>query len=352
MAGVDSALVDELLAGQLDLLRFEAGTRQRIINILNRMQRELVAKLQQNDLTEFNKARTQELLRQATQVIDRYYTAAEGELSTSLRAVGEVSASHTANTMRATVAINIGVSLPTDTFMARIASNTLIFGAQSAEWWSRQNQDTAFRFANAVRQGMSQGETNAQIVARVVGAQGKAGVMDVSRANARSLVHASVQAVANTARRETYYKNADIVTGLRQVSTLDSRTTDICIAYSGQEWDLQTLEPLPGSKLPFNGGCPRHWGCRSVEVPITKTFKSLGLDVPEPKPGQRAAAGGPVAARTSFDQFLTRKGKAFQDEVLGPGRAELWRNGDITLTQLLDFQGNPLTLKQLQRKYA
>jgi hypothetical protein len=89
-----------------------------------------------------------------------------------------------------------------------------------------------------------------------------------------------------------------------------------------------------------------------VLVPIIKTFRTLGLDVDEPKPGQRAAQGGPVAARTSFAQFLERKGKAFQDETLGPGRAQLWRDGKLTLTQLLDLQGNPLSLKQLKARYA
>lgn len=355
MAGVDSQLVDELLSGQLDLLRFEAGTRVRILTILTRLQRELTTKLAQQDLTTFNKERTQTLLKSANDLIDRYYTIASGELDASLRAVAETASTHAAQSMQAAAIIDIGAAgLPTETFLARVAMNTLIFGAKTEEWWSRQQQDTSFRFANAVRQGMVQGETNEQIVARITGSPrlGKPGIMDVSRSNARSLVHSSIQAVANEARLETFRKNSDVVTGVRQLSTLDSHTTEICIAYSGQEWDLITEKPLPGSKLPFNGGPPRHWGCRSILVPITKTFKSLGLDVKEPKPGERASTAGPVGARTSFAQFLERKGKEFQDEVLGPGRAELWRKGKITLTQLLDLRGNPLTLAQLQRKYA
>jgi hypothetical protein len=38
--------------------------------------------------------------------------------------------------------------------------------------------------------------------------------------------------------------------------------------------------------------------------------------------------------------------------MLGKGRAELWRSGKITLNQLLDQRGNPLTLAQLQSRYG
>lgn len=61
---------------------------------------------------------------------------------------------------------------------------------------------------------------------------------------------------------------------------------------------------------------------------------------------------GQVAASTTFEAFLERKGKAFQDEMLGKGRAQLWRDGTITLPQLLDLKGNPLTLAELKAKYV
>jgi hypothetical protein len=58
---------------------------------------------------------------------------------------------------------------------------------------------------------------------------------------------------------------------------------------------------------------------------------------------------GVVAADLTFDQFLKSKPPEFADKMLGKGRAELWRSGKITLNQLLDQRGNPLTLAQLKR---
>ena len=60
-------------------------------------------------------------------------------------------------------------------------------------------------------------------------------------------------------------------------------------------------------------------------MPITKTFRELGIDIPEPGGGERASADGPVKASITFEEFLERMGTAFQDETLGPGRAQLWR---------------------------
>jgi hypothetical protein len=87
-------------------------------------------------------------------------------------------------------------------------------------------------------------------------------------------------------------------------------------------------------------------------TPVTKTFKELGIDLPEFPGTTRSASGGPVAADMSFDSFIKRKGPAFADELLGPGRAQLWREKKITLSQLLDQLGRPLTLKELKRLYT
>jgi hypothetical protein len=38
--------------------------------------------------------------------------------------------------------------------------------------------------------------------------------------------------------------------------------------------------------------------------------------------------------------------------MLGKGRAQLWRDGKITLQDLLNAQGVPLTLRELREKYG
>jgi hypothetical protein len=143
-----------------------------------------------------------------------------------------------------------------------------------------------------------------------------------------------------------FKENEEIYKGYRQISTLDTLTSVICISYSGAEWDLN-LKPINGAPA-YNGGCPRHPNCRSVVVAITKTFRELGVNIDEIKKTTRASDEGQIAASTTFDQFLARKSQKQQDEMLGKGKAQLWRDGKITLRDLLDQSGRPLTLEELK----
>jgi hypothetical protein len=84
-----------------------------------------------------------------------------------------------------------------------------------------------------------------------------------------------------------------------------------------------SLQPVAGSSLPFNGGPPRHFNCRSRLRPVTKSFKELGVDAAEVPVSTRASMDGQVPADITFNQFLKKKPKSFQDALLGPKRAEL-----------------------------
>ena len=347
--GIDPEIADAILSHQLDLLRLEAGVRARVVRLLYQLQKELEGMVNKPGLSAYNKAQLRSLLMQANETIDGYYARMQGELQLSLTGVAQAQAEHVGGIL----AVSTARSLPTETFLSRLVSNALIAGAPSSDWWERQSAAAAFRFANAVRHGAAMGETNEQIVARVAGSAGKPGIMEASRVEARALVHSSIQTIANASRMETFRQNRSVVKGVRQLSTFDSHTTVTCIAYDGASWDLDG-NPLGDTTLPFVNdggsldGVPRHWGCRSVLVPITKTYKELGIDAPEPGAGLRARSGG----AKSMDEWLARRTKEQLDEQLGPGRAELYLAGKLTREQLLNLSGSPLTVGQLVKKYG
>lgn len=238
--------------------------------------------------------------------------------------------------------VGLTVAAPSETMLASLIKNTLIEGAPSSAWWSRQSLDTAFRFANAVRQGIAQGETNEQIFRKV------GEVTDLAGRNSRSLIQTSIMQVASDARVAVIEANTDIYSGFRHLSTLDGHTTPQCVARSGLMWTLDK-EPI-GHDLPFKQP-PVHWGCRSVMLGVLKSFKELGINLPEPQGLTRASAEGQIDRSTTFASFLSRRSVAEQDAQLGAGRAQLWRDGKITLRDLVDNRGNPLSLEQLRSKY-
>lgn len=350
-SNVNRRVLNSVLRAQVDVYRFEATVQRRVLRLLGGMHSELLGMLASQDLTRLGRRRVDKLIGEAVDSIESYYADIREVSDRALAAAAEAQAKAIKKALDRSYAVaDISAALPPATFLEGIASAT-IMGAPAEEWWARQARDTSFRFSTAVRQGLVAGDTTEQIVARVAGRAGYPGIMDTSRANARSLVHTAIGQASADARHETYRRNGDIVEGIRQVSTLDSHTTEVCMAYDGAEFDLDG-NPINGTTLPYENGVPRHWACRSVEVPITKTFKELGIDLPEPGAGERASSDGPVPGKWTFDDFLGSLTKDEQDEALGPGRAELWRDGTITLQQLLDQRGNALTLGELRERYA
>lgn len=341
MGALDQGVADAILTYQLDLLRLEAGTTSRAIALLNQMVRELTARLRSENLTHFTKARLNALLRQAAATIDEYHAKMQGLLDLSTAGAAEYQVKHIGKTMIG-LGILIEPSLPTPTMMSKLVSNLLIQGAPSADWWERQSSNMTWQFAAAVRQGIAQGQTNEQIVARL------AQSMPTTRNNIRSLVHTSVQTVANAARSAAFEAFEDVAAGEVWVATLDPHTCIICAARDGRVYSLGDHEPLDGGP-PWNGGPGAiHWGCRCVASIKLRDIPGM----PKVPVGTRASSRGPVKGNTDFAEYLDRMGTQFQNDVLGPGRADLWRRGKLTLEQLLDLSGNPMSLAELKATYG
>ena len=260
--------------------------------------------------------------------------------------VGLAKAEAAAST-KAMASIGLNASVPTASVLKAMVSDTLLQGAPLKAWWAKQAEDTAFKFSAQVRQGVAQGETLQQIITRVVGSEKKCitGVLDVSRRNASTLVHDSIMQIANDAKLAVYQENADIVKGVQWLATFDMHTCETCAAYHGAQWDLDG-NPINGTTLPFITP-PLHPNDRCVLTPVTKTYRELGIDIPEVTGLTRASDLGQIPTGTSFSDFLDRHSKAEQDKFFGKGKADLWREGKITLKDLVAQNGRPISLAQL-----
>jgi len=96
--------------------------------------------------------------------------------------------------------------------------------------------------------------------------------------------------------------------------------------------------------------------CRSMLLPVLKKWDELGSPAlakfKEFPKGQRASMDGLVPADLTYSDWLKKKelaGPEFANKLLGKGKAQLWRDGKITLQQLVDNSGQPFTLKELKK---
>ena len=140
-------------------------------------------------------------------------------------------------------------------------------------------------------------------------------VLDGAERSARTVGVSRANAAVSEGRRRYAAANGF---KLMWVSVLDSRTTIQCANLDGEVWDAKEPHALP----------PIHPNCRSAVVVVTG---------PAPK------------VRKSFKEWLGDQSELVQNTVLGTARAEAWRSGALTLSQMVDAtRTRPLSLKRLK----
>ena len=217
--------------------------------------------------------------------------------------------------------------------------------------------DQAERFSQVVRNGLLTGEPTRDIAKRLIGnlqlgdtdsvrqlAQKGGELTQATDNQVLTLVRTSVNQVANAASQQVYEANQDITQKYRYVATLDARTSSICRALDGREFEYGK-GPTP----------PQHFNCRSTTVPVID-YEALGFD--PPPPGKRASMDGPVPADMSYGQWLAKQDAATKAEVLGKEKVPYFNmlvekyGGKDAIAKLVRDDGSELTLEQLRRRYG
>ena len=70
-------------------------------------------------------------------------------------------------------------------------------------------------------------------------------------------------------------------------------------------------------------------------------------DLPE---AQRRTMDGKVPEKVTFGKWMRGQSKGVQNEVLGPTRAKLWRNGRVPLDRFVNDKRQVLNLEQLAKR--
>lgn len=75
----------------------------------------------------------------------------------------------------------------------------------------------------------------------------------------------------------------------------------------------------------------------------------MGIDIDESPAGTRASLNGQVPGDTSYEEWLRGQPAHVQDEILGPGRADVFRSGGVEFSRFVDDRGRPVSVEQLRR---
>jgi SPP1 gp7 family putative phage head morphogenesis protein len=379
MAYIPNRIHSASINQMVDVTRFEAGLRADIRRMLDKLGQGLVSDLLGAGLdtprTAWQQARLRSLAAQAQARITETYGLIDATMADQMQGLIQVGSNGIVSAINGAIGAKLLVPIQwTPEMLAKLAGSTLIEGAPSAEWWSRQADGLGQAFTDEMRQGLLRGETITQLRDRIMGqnipgvdaagnvdlrtvAKADRGMIWTARRNAGSLVRTSVISTANDAHMAAFQANSDIVKGVQWMSTLDNRTTPQCRALDGKMWDLRG-DPIEGNVLPYPGATA-HWGCRSTQIAVTKSWEELaraaGGDTRLAReldkiPGvDRASMGGPVSGDSSYETWFSNQSTKRQVNILGPGKHELWKKGQLGFTDMVDQSGNPLSLDELRR---
>lgn len=353
MPTANDRLADLAIGHQIYLQRYGGGVARKVIALLNRVDadlyRQLAEALERLPPERFTVQRLDQMLVQVQQLNAAAYRAAGEELDASLLELAGYESTWQHQSISRALPKAVAEQLPLSTVTAAQAHAAAMArpfqGKLLREALAGIEQARAIRIRDTIRMGFVEGQTVDQMVRRLRGtrALGYAdGLMEIDRRGAEALVRTAVNHTANFSGQAVFDANRDIVKEVVWVSTLDGRTSSVCQARDGQVFPVDK-GPRP----------PAHWNCRSRMAPVlVSAWEALGLSASEIDPGTRSAMDGQLPATTTYQSWLKSKPAEFQDDILGPTKGKLFRDGGMTLDRFVDRSGKPFTIEDLRKRDA
>jgi len=346
MQTVNEQLAHEAIDHSIDLTRYSNSVIRRIIALLNRTDNDLFqqlsAALERLPAESFTVERLDSLLQSVRQMNAAAYQQVSQLIETELKDLVQYEAAYQYQLFASTLPVQVSVAAVNVGQVYAAALARPFQGTLLREALSGLEANKARMVRDSIRIGYVEGQTIQQITQRIMGTralQYTDGLMETSRRDAAAMVRTAVSHTANFTRTKFYEENSDLLKGEKFLATLDSKTTIRCASLDGQ------IFPVGKGPIP-----PIHWNCRSTRVGVVKSWKELGIDLPESAVSTRASLDGQVPEDMTYSKWLRGRSAEFQDDVLGAARGKLFRANKIELDRFVDRNGRMMTLDQLRKK--
>lgn len=383
MTTANERIRDAMIRHQIGVIRASGTLSRKIISLLRRTEKELRKKINDrlkaikergSDLGPVTTRRLLDLESEIRDILEVPQREISDELTSFLDELARREPIFVKDVIRTEVPVVINFGLPPAKQLRELVRVQPIDGRILGDWIDEFHDDDIKRMVEEIRRGITQGESTQKISRRIFGVSGTGGARKVTRREAEIISRTTTNAIANKARQAFFKENARFIPWEVWVATLDSRTCPQCGALDGRRFKVGE-GPIP----------PAHPQCRCTKVPSIdgkligerpqkrSTARELldefaaenGLDPPRTRSKlPRGFKGkfdefarkriremtGRVPASTTFSEFLERQTSAFQNDVLGKTRAELFRNGKLDLGDFVDESGRTLNLDDLMKR--
>jgi hypothetical protein len=236
----------------------------------------------------------------------------------------------------------------------QLVTEQTLSGKKLDEWIGSALAPDIDEIKAAITTGRIQGKGFAAVVSRL---QNELSIPKGSKdaKDLESVVKTYVQSMAVKAQEDVYAANKDIVEKVEWSAILEAGNTKTgrgtcprCIALDGSQWETDDYSRPP---------CPLHVRCRCILLPVTKTWREMGFDIDEmekayspwfvkDEKGKKIEQG---RTDMSYHEWFASRGPQFQDNAIGPRRAQLYREGKLQLVDMVDNKGNLILLEDLNK---
>lgn len=372
-------LYDDALRHHVSLLRFGEGQADEAARILAAAEQDLLDKIAGAMARGLDPSRLESLLRSVQELRRGVFDGLQASMEEALSGLAETDADWETGALTRAAPVQLRLaSVPLEQLRAVVASP--INGIALSGWVDSMAAAEMRSLQQAVSLAVTQGETIDDLVRRIRGTRANGfndGILSTTTRNAQALARTAVSHVSNEARELVWEANSDIVRCLRWTATLDGRTTTLCAGRDGHMAPIGDGGLLPNDQplVPPGARPPAHFNCRSVMVAVLdgvalagdrpfvadartraarerdfrQQAKADGTSVQEVRRRWADAHVGQEPAGTDYGAWLGRQSHAFQDDVLGPARAQLFRDG-LPIERFNDSSGRRLTLDELRRE--
>lgn len=315
---------------------------QRLLKITGKLRAEAIAKamaaVEKLTPETVNPARLARALKPLAQVSNALFDDVYQTLSASIESLSASAADADYKSILSAIPAEaqplLTISAVSAEQIAAAALSRPMQGALIKTWIDNLADSSAYRslapqIENAVRAGVLQGRSYDDIRKSIDN------VVNGVEMDIRSIVTTAVNHVQAESREQTFAANDELFKGREWVSTLDNHTTPICQFRDSTMWqqDGATWKCITPGKTKaqwLNGPGKAHWGCRSVAVPVVKSWKELGLNKDDLSEGTRASMDGQVPESENFGGWIARQ----VSKAKAGGQA-----GDIAYARLEDLYG-------------
>lgn len=391
--GAQADLFDAQLRHHIDVQRLVGSDVARILRLLKKSDADLVKLLEERvDPGDFTSRRFRSLLSDIRELRAALMKEARSANRQSLLDLADVEQGAGRKMFERVIPVRLDYAVAETSRLVQLIDNQpFAAGTNRArllgDWWDDLTAADSRRITDALQYSALRSETVQQATTRVAQAA------KMTRVNAEAVVRTAANHAANGAREEFFKANSSVIAYLMWSSTLDGRTTEVCMARDGANAPLDSDKwdgvPEPHLETPYERP-PAHPQCRSLMIALlsamgiaqlmpdrafvrdTRTRKWRERDfraeasaktegwstmsdrqrtavVRDIRQRWAADAIGQVPARTTYAEWLRAQPAEFQNDVLGPARADLFRGG-MPLTKFVDRAGGGLTLKQIRER--